>query len=408
MKCRHCGAELRLPFLDLGSAPPSNAYLTEAALHGPETWYPLRLLVCESCWLVQTEDHAGREQLFDADYAYFSSYSSSWLAHAKAYVHDMRERFQLGAHSNVVEVAANDGYLLQYVKQAGIPCYGIEPMTSTAVAARKLGIEIVERFFGVALARELVAAGRSADLTAANNVLAHVPDINDFVGGFAILLKAQGVSTFEFPHLLRMVQECQFDTAYHEHYSYLSLTAVQRIFAANGLQVFDVQELSTHGGSLRVYAQRADTGRHAMAPAVEALLARERAAGISSPGFYAGFQNEAERIKRELLEFLLQAKQAGRKVGAYGAAAKGNTLMNFAGVRPDLLPYVVDLNPAKQGKYMPGSRIPIVSEAHLRQDRPDEVLILPWNLRTEITAQLSYIREWGGRFVTAVPRLTVN
>lgn len=408
MKCRHCGTELRLPFLDLGSAPPSNAYLTEAALHGPETWYPLRLLVCESCWLVQTEDHAGREQLFDADYAYFSSYSSSWLAHAKTYVEAMRARFQLGAHSNVVEVAANDGYLLQYVKQAGIPCYGVEPTTSTAVAARKLGLEIVERFFGVALARELVAAGRSADLTAANNVLAHVPDINDFVGGFAILLKEQGVSTFEFPHLLRMVQECQFDTAYHEHYSYLSLTAVQRIFAANGLQVFDVQELTTHGGSLRVYAQRADTGRHAMAPGVEALLARERAAGISSPGFYAGFQREAERIKRELLEFLLQAKQAGRKVGAYGAAAKGNTLMNFAGVRPDLLPYVVDLNPAKQNKYMPGSRIPIVGEDHLRQDRPDEVLILPWNLRTEITAQLSYIREWGGRFVTAVPSLRVD
>jgi hypothetical protein len=408
MKCRHCGAELHLPFLDLGSAPPSNAYLSEAALRGPETWYPLRLLVCESCWLVQTEDHAGREQLFDADYAYFSSYSSSWLAHAKAYVQAMQERFKLGAQSNVVEVAANDGYLLQYVKQAGIPCYGIEPTTSTAVAARKLGIEIVERFFGVSLARELVAAGRSADLTAANNVLAHVPDINDFVGGFAILLKEQGVSTFEFPHLLRMVQECQFDTAYHEHYSYLSLTAVQRIFAANGLQVFDVQELPTHGGSLRVYAQRADTGRHAMAPAVEALLARERAAGISSPGFYAGFQREAERIKRELLEFLLQAKQAGRKVGAYGAAAKGNTLMNFAGVRPDLLPYVVDLNPAKQDKYMPGSRIPIVSEDHLRQDRPDVVLILPWNLRTEITAQLSYIREWGGRFVTAVPSLRVD
>jgi hypothetical protein len=408
MKCRHCGTELRLPFLDLGSAPPSNAYLTEAALRGPETWYPLRLLVCESCWLVQTEDHAGREQLFDADYAYFSSYSSSWLAHANAYVQAMQERFKLGAQSNVVEVAANDGYLLQYVKQAGIPCYGIEPTTSTAVAARKLGLEIVERFFGVALARELVAAGRSADLTAANNVLAHVPDINDFVGGFAILLKAQGVATFEFPHLLRMVQECQFDTAYHEHYSYLSLTAVQRIFASNGLQVFDVQELTTHGGSLRVYAQRVDSGRHALAPAVEALLARERAAGVGSPGFYAGFQREAERIKRELLEFLLQAKQAGRKVGAYGAAAKGNTLLNFAGVRPDLLPYVVDLNPAKQDKYMPGSRIPIVSEAHLRQDRPDEVLILPWNLRTEITAQLGYIREWGGRFVTAVPSLRVD
>jgi hypothetical protein len=408
MKCRHCGTELRLPFLDLGSAPPSNAYLTEAALHGPETWYPLRLLVCESCWLVQTEDHAGREQLFDADYAYFSSYSSSWLAHAKAYVQAMRERFQLGALSNVVEVAANDGYLLQYVKQAGIPCYGIEPTTSTAVAARKLGIEIVERFFGVTLARELVAAGRGADLTAANNVLAHVPDINDFVGGFAVLLKAQGVATFEFPHLLRMVQECQFDTAYHEHYSYLSLTAVQRVFAANGLKVFDVEELPTHGGSLRVYAQRADTGRHAISPAVDALLARERAAGVDSPGFYADFQREAERIKRELLEFLLQAKKDGRKVGAYGAAAKGNTLMNFAGVRPDLLPYVVDLNPAKQDKYMPGSRIPIVSEAHLRQDRPDLVLILPWNLRAEITAQLGYIREWGGRFVTAVPSLRVD
>lgn len=408
MKCRHCGTELRLPFLDLGSAPPSNAYLSEAALRGPETWYPLRVLVCESCWLVQTEDHAGREQLFDADYAYFSSFSSSWLAHAKAYVQAMHERFKLGALSNVVEVAANDGYLLQYVKQVGIPCYGVEPTTSTAEAARKLGIDIVERFFGVALARELVAAGRSADLTAANNVLAHVPDINDFVGGFAILLKEQGVSTFEFPHLLRMVQECQFDTAYHEHYSYLSLTAVQRVFAANGLKVFDVQELTTHGGSLRVFAQRADSGKHIVTPAVAEMLAREQKAGVTTPGFYSGFQNEAERIKRELLEFLLQAKKEGRKVGAYGAAAKGNTLMNFAGVRPDLLPYVVDLNPAKQDKYMPGSRIPIVSEAHLKADRPDLVLILPWNLRTEITAQLSYIREWGGRFVTAVPRLTVN
>lgn len=408
MKCRHCAQDLRLPFLDLGSAPPSNAYLSEAALHGPETWYPLRLLVCEACWLVQTEDHAGREQLFDADYAYFSSYSSSWLAHARTYVQAMRERLGLSAQSCVVEVAANDGYLLQYVREAGVPCYGIEPTASTAAAARAKGIEIVERFFGVALARELAAAGRQADLTAANNVLAHVPDINDFVGGFAVLLKAQGVATFEFPHLLRMVQECQFDTAYHEHYSYLSLTAVQRIFAANGLQVFDVEELPTHGGSLRVYAQRSDVGRRAVTPAVAALLAREQAAGMTTPAFYAGFQQEAERIKRELLEFLLQAKREGLKVGAYGAAAKGNTLMNFAGVRPDLLPYVVDLNPAKQGKYMPGSRIPIVSEDHLRRDRPDRVLILPWNLRTEITAQLAYIRAWGGRFVTAVPRLSIE
>jgi len=408
VKCRHCGDELRLPFLDLGSAPPSNAYLKAQELRGPETWYPLRLLVCETCWLVQTEDHAGREQLFSDDYAYFSSFSSSWLAHAQAYVQAMQMRYGLGAGSCVVEVAANDGYLLQYVQQAGVPCYGIEPTASTAAAARARGIEIVERFFGVALARELAAQGRQADLMAANNVLAHVPDINDFVAGFALLLKPEGVATFEFPHLLRMVQENQFDTAYHEHYSYLSLTAVQRIFAANGLQVFDVEELPTHGGSLRVLAQRSDGGRQPVGAAVSDLLAREQAAGLTAPGFYAGFQREAERVKRELLEFLLRARREGLKVGAYGAAAKGNTLLNFAGVRPDLLPYVVDLNPAKQGKYMPGSRIPIVDEDHLRQDRPDRVLILPWNLRKEITAQLAYIRDWGGRFVTAVPRLTLD
>jgi len=394
--------------LDLGSAPPSNAYLKEPDLRAPETWFPLRLLVCESCWLVQTEDHAGREALFSDDYAYFSSYSSSWLKHAQTYVTTMGGRFKLGAGSCVVEVAANDGYLLQYVQQAGVPCYGIEPTASTAAAARAKGIEIVERFFGVALARELAAQGRQADLMAANNVLAHVPDINDFVGGFALLLKDQGVATFEFPHLLRMVQEYQFDTVYHEHYSYLSLSSVQRIFQANGLKVFDVEELPTHGGSLRVFAQRADAGRRPVSAAVAALLAREQAAGMNAPGFYAGFQREAVRVKHELLEFLLRARREGLKVAAYGAAAKGNTLLNFSGVRPDLLPYVVDLNPAKQGKYMPGSRIPIVDEAHLRQHRPDRVLILPWNLGPEITTQLAYIRDWGGRFVTAVPKLQVS
>lgn len=407
MKCRHCGSELHRPFLDLGSAPPSNAYLTPAALNAPEVWYPLRLLVCDQCWLVQTEDHAGREALFSADYAYFSSFSSSWLRHAQAYVQAMQQRFGLGPQSCVVEVAANDGYLLQYVQQAGVPCYGIEPTTSTAQAARAKGLEIVERFFGAELARELAAQGRQADLMAANNVLAHVPDINDFVAGFAVLLKPAGVATFEFPHLLRMVRECQFDTAYHEHYSYLSLGSVQRIFAANGLQVIDVEQLPTHGGSLRVYAQR-QGGPHAPTPAVAALLATEQAAGMNAPTFYANFQSEALRIKRELLSFLLQAQRDGLKVAAYGAAAKGNTLLNFAGVRPDLLPYVVDLNPAKQSHCMPGSRIPIVNEAHLKADRPDRVLILPWNLREEITTQLAYIREWGGQFVTAVPRLQVS
>ena len=412
MKCRHCGQPLHLPFLDLGSAPPSNAYLTEAALRAPETWFPLRVLVCTHCWLVQTEDHAGREALFTHDYAYFSSFSSSWLAHAQAYVQAMQQRLGLNAHSCVAEVAANDGYLLQYVQAAGIPCYGIEPTASTAAAARAKGIEVVERFFGVALADELARAGRQADLIAANNVLAHVPDINDFVAGFARLLKPQGVATFEFPHLLRMVQGCQFDTAYHEHYSYLSLTAVQRIFAANGLTVIDVEALPTHGGSLRVFAARADAAQHPQATPegaarVQQVLAEEATAGMLEPHFYSDFQAQAIRIKRELLTFLLQCQAQGLTVGAYGAAAKGNTLLNFAGVRPDLLPYVVDKNPAKQGQYLPGTRIPIVDEAHLRAHQPDRVLILPWNLRDEVVAQLCHVRDWGGQFVVAVPQLEV-
>ncbi len=354
---------------------------------------------------MQTEDHAGREALFTEDYAYFSSFSSSWLAHAQAYVRAMHARLGLTTQSYVVEVAANDGYLLQYVQAAGIPCYGVEPTASTARAARAKGIETLERFFGVALAEELAAEGRQADLMAANNVLAHVPDINDFVAGFARLLKPQGVATFEFPHLLRMVQGCQFDTAYHEHYSYLSLTAVSRIFAANGLAVFDVEELSTHGGSLRVFAQRLDSGRRPVEPAVAALLGVERDAGILSAKFYDQFQLQPSRIVRELLSFLITQANAGRKVAAYGAAAKGNTLLNFAGVRPHLLPYVVDKNPAKQGKFLPGSRIAVVDEARLRADQPDYVLILPWNLKTEVMEQLAYVRAWGGQFVTAVPHL---
>jgi len=405
MKCRHCHAPLTLSFLDLGTAPPSNAYRTAAQLRQPEMWYPLRLLVCESCWLVQTEDYAGRDALFTEDYAYFSSYSSTWLDHVQRYVAAMVARFDLNAQSLVVEVAANDGYLLQYVHQAGIPCLGIEPTASTAAAARAKGLTIIERFFGVDLADELAAQGRQADLMVANNVLAHVPEINDFVAGFTRLLKPNGVATFEFPHLLRMVEGCQFDTAYHEHYSYLSLTTVTRIFAANGLTVFDVEELPTHGGSLRVHAQRSDTGQQALRPAVTELLAREAAAGVTTAAFYQGFQEQAERVKNDLLRFLLDAKREGKRVAAYGAAAKGNTLLNFAGIRPDLLPYVVDKNPAKQGKYLPGSRIPIVTEDHLAADRPDFVLILPWNLKEEVMAQLAYVRKWNARFVTAIPTL---
>lgn len=408
MKCRHCDSELQLPFLDLGSAPPSNAYLTNETLNAPEVWYPLRILVCEQCWLVQTQDHAGREALFTSDYAYFSSYSTTWLAHARDYVQQMIHRFQLGPSSRIVEVAANDGYLLQYVKAAGIPCYGIEPTASTAAAARAKGIDIIEGFFGMELAEQLAQAGKSADLMAANNVLAHVPDINDFVAGFTRLLTPQGLATFEFPHLLRMVQENQFDTAYHEHYSYLSLTAVERIFTANGLTIFDVETLPTHGGSLRLFAQRSATGQQPTTARVTHMLNQEARAGITSPGFYQAFQHRAEQVKNELLHFLIQTRQQGKTIAAYGAAAKGNTLLNFAGIRPDLLPYVVDKNPAKQGKYMPGSRIPIVDEAHLKKHRPDLILILPWNLREEVMAQLAYVREWGGEFVTAVPNMSVS
>ncbi len=406
-QCRHCGHSLDKVFLDLGSAPPSNAYVSHENLQGPEIWFPLRVLVCDRCWLVQTEDYAGREKLFNDEYAYFSSFSSSWLAHSEQFVESIVKRLSLTAQSCVVEVAANDGYLLQYVQSRSIPCYGIEPTASTAAAARAKGLQVEEDFFGVALAEQLVMAGRQADLTIANNVLAHVPAINDFVQGFAKLLKPQGVATFEFPHLLRMVQECQFDTAYHEHFSYLSLNSVCTIFKANGLAVFDIEELSTHGGSLRVYAQRTDSGQHSLSPKVTDILSRELEAGLLTTTRYTEFNRQPPKIARELLTFLINLANQGKSVGAYGAAAKGNTLLNYAGVRPHLLPYVVDLNPTKQNKFMPGSHIPIVPEEHLKQHRPDYVLILPWNLREEIVTQLSYIREWGGQFVTAIPSLRV-
>ncbi|MBI5024576.1 MAG: class I SAM-dependent methyltransferase [Candidatus Omnitrophica bacterium] len=405
MKCRHCAAELSLNFVDLGNAPPSNAYLTVDKLNAPEKWFPLKVKVCSSCWLVQIEDYPDSAELFSADYAYFSSYSSTWLAHAQRFVKDMRERFNLDAASRVVEVAANDGYLLQYVKAAGIPCLGIEPTKSTASAARQKGIDIVEGFFGVRLARKLSDEGKQADLTAANNVLAHVPDINDFVSGFAVLLKPDGVAIFEFPHLLQLVAQNQFDTVYHEHFSYLSLTAVNRIFEKNGLFIFDAAELSTHGGSLRVFACRADSKRCKQSERVLEILSREKSAGMTTVEYYAGFQGKTDKVKNDFLVFLIDAWKRGKKVVGYGAAAKGNTLLNYAGVRFDLLSFVVDKSPAKQGKYLPGSRIPIVDESRIRTFRPDCVVILPWNLKEEIMAQLSYIRDWGGKFVTAVPRL---
>ncbi len=407
MKCRHCASELTLPLVDLGSAPPSNSYLTARTLHAPEKWFPLRVLVCEQCWLAQTEDFAQSDELFDANYAYFSGFSTSWLTHSERYVVDMTALLGLNADSHVVEVAANDGYLLQYVLARGIPCTGVEPTASTAAAARAKGIPIVEEFFGLRLAQQLAGQGKRADLTAANNVLAHVPDINDFVAGFAVLLKDNGVATFEFPHLLRLLAETQFDTIYHEHFSYLSLTAVQRIFRTNGLDVFRVDELPTHGGSMRVFAQRSESGKRAIEASVGAMLTQEAASGMLQSEHYRNFQARTDRIKHQLMQFLLDAQREGKTVAAYGAAAKGNTLLNYAGIRPDLVAFVADRNPAKQGKCMPGSRIPIVDENALKAARPDYILIFPWNLRAELTQQLAYVKDWGGKLVTAVPNLQI-
>ncbi len=405
VNCRHCRTPLELVFVDLDESPPSNSYLTD--VNRPENSYPLRVLVCESCWLVQTEDFAEADEFFASTYAYFSSYSTTWLAHAKAYVDDMAERFELDENSQVVEVAANDGYLLQYVAERGIPCLGVEPTLSTAEAAREKGIEVVNEFFGVDLAERLVAAGHQANLTAANNVLAHVPDINDFAGGFATLLKPDGVSTFEFQHLVPLVDECLFDTIYHEHYSYLSLTAVEAILATNGLMVFDVAEIPTHGGSLRVFAQRSDTGDRSRTAAVDELLARESAAGVNTVDYYRGFQSRVDAIRQGLLDFLAKAEADDKSVAAYGAAAKGNTLLNYSGVGSDQIQFVVDANPHKQGLYLPGSHVPIVDEDHLKATRPDYVLVLPWNLLDEISRQLRYIGDWGGRLLRAVPTITI-
>jgi SAM-dependent methyltransferase len=406
MKCRHCQTELQDTFIDLGFSPPSNAYLKAEDLRRPETYYPLKVMVCRQCWLVQTEDYTHYDQLFDTEYAYFSSTSTTWLEHAARYVDMIAARLALGAKSLVVELAANDGYLLQYVQQKGIPCLGVEPTKSTADAARAKGIPIVEEFFGVALGKRLRESHGAADLIAANNVLAHVPDINDFVGGMAALLAPQGTVTVECPHLLNLIAQSQFDTIYHEHFSYLSLVAVERVMRSQGLRVYDVEELPTHGGSLRIYACHIDAGIQAT-PAVAAMLAREREFGLEDIGAYAGFQHKAEEIKAQLLAFLLEQKRLGKKVLAYGAAAKGNTLLNYSGVHPDLLPLVADAAPSKQDKYMPGSHIPIVSPQRLLQERPDVVLILPWNIKDEVAQQLAEIRNWGGRFAIAVPQLQV-
>lgn len=406
MNCRHCGAMLHHTFLDLGFSPPSNAYLRAEDLCRPERYFPLKTCVCNQCWLVQTEDYAQADELFSPDYAYFSSTSSGWLAHAQGYAQAITHRLGLGCDSFVIEVASNDGYLLRNFVSAGIPCLGIEPTASTAAAAEAAGVPVLREFFGESLARRLAGDGHQADLIVGNNVYAHVPDINDFTRGLAAALKPGGTITLEFPHLLRLMQNNQFDTVYHEHFSYLSIHTVLRIFEMAGLRIYDLEELPTHGGSVRVYGCH-QAAAFAQMPAVERVLQKEIEGGLLDLAVYRAFQEKADRVKDDLLCFLLEQKRQGMTVAAYGAAAKGNTLLNYAGVKPDLLAFVCDAALAKQGKYLPGSHIPILAPEVLAERLPDYVLILPWNIADEVRMQNRHLAERGVRFVTAVPQLEV-
>jgi SAM-dependent methyltransferase len=407
MKCRHCHTELEHVFLDLGYAPPSNAYLSKEALRAPETTFPLKLYVCDHCWLVQTEDYAEADELFSGDYAYFSSTSQGWLQHAARYTQSITKRLGLSKDSFVIEVASNDGYLLKNFVAAGIPCLGIEPTDSTAEAAEKIGVPVLREFFGVATATNLANSGKRADLICGNNVYAHVPDINDFTQGLSIALKEGGTVNLEFPHLMRLLEQNQFDTVYHEHFSYLSLTAVSSIFAQANLRVFDIEELPTHGGSLRIY------GCHLSDPritelSVSKMLEKEIKFGLKNLDVYQKFQQKADKVKNDFLYFLIEQKRAGKSVAAYGAAAKGNTLMNYAGIKHDLMEFVCDAAPSKQGKYMPGSHISILPPAELAKRKPDWVIILPWNIADEVLQQQQkQVAAWGGKFVIAVPELKV-
>ena len=406
MKCRHCGEPLIYTFLDLGYAPPSNAYIKTEDLCKPEIYYPLKIKVCDQCWLVQTEDYAEADSLFTSDYAYFSSTSSGWLAHAEKYSAQMINDFFLDSHSFVIEVASNDGYLLKNFVKAGIPCLGIEPTTSTADAAEKLGIPVVREFFGENLGLRLACEEKQADLIAGNNVYAHVPDINDFTLGLKAALKPNGIITLEFPHLMNLIKHAQFDTVYHEHFSYLSLQTVNRIFLNAGLRVWHVEKCSTHGGSLRVYGCHLNAVRKTKI-SVQNILQEEVNSGLSNLQTYLGFQPRADKIKDDLLTFLIDKKRDGKKIAAYGAAAKGSTLLNYAGVKPDLISFVCDAALAKQGKLMPGSHIPILQPSELMNHDLDYVLILPWNIAAEVQKQNMGLKEKGVKFFTAVPELSI-
>lgn len=413
MHCRFCNTELEHVFIDLVNSPASNSFLTKDQLNEPETFFPLKVFTCHNCFLVQVDEYKKSNAIFDSDYVYFSSYSTSWLAHAREYTELMTERFGLNENSQVIEIASNDGYLLQYFKERNIPVMGIEPTANTAEVAMNKGIKTIVEFFGVDLADRLRNHWDvKADLLLGNNVLAHVPDIVDFVKGMKILLADTGVITMEFPHLMHLVDNNQFDTIYHEHFSYLSFQTVKKIFEAQGLEMFDVEEIPTHGGSLRIYGRHQSVGhdmnqKTPISPNVEALLKKEEKKGMTSLAYYENFQQKALKVKLNTTSFLIEQKRTGKKVAAYGAAAKGNTLLNYCGIKNDLIDFVVDANPNKQNKWLPASHIPVKNEDHLKEQKPDFVIILPWNLKEEITAQLSYIKEWGGKFVIPIPELQV-
>jgi len=407
MNCRFCGTPLKHEFIDLVNAPPSNSFLTREQLNEPEVFFPLRLFVCEKCFLVQIDEYKKSSDIFNTEYAYFSSYSSTWLDHAKKYVEMITERLRLNDAAHVIEIASNDGYLLQYFLQKQIPCLGIEPSANTAQVAKEKGIDTLEEFFSADLAEKLSQKGKKADLIIGNNVLAHVPDINDFVKGLKIALKSGGVITMEFPHLKKLVENNQFDTIYHEHFSYLSLATTKRILETNSLDICDVEELPTHGGSLRIYVKHTEDMSRTISFRTLKLLERERSKGMGRIDFYLDFQKRANHAKYKLLDFLIQQKRLGKQVIAYGAAAKGNTLINFCGIKSDLIAYAVDASPHKQGKFLPGSHIPVVSEASIKASKPDYILVLPWNIKEEIIEQLQYVRGWGGQFVIPIPDLTL-
>ena len=407
MVCRFCKNEIAHVFIDLLNAPASNSFLTNEQFNEPETYYPLKVFTCNNCFLVQVDEYKKSDDIFNNEYVYFSSFSTTWLQHAKEYTAKMINRFDFNTVSQIIEIASNDGYLLQYFAQQNIPVLGIEPTKNTAEAAEKKGIKTITDFFGKNLANELTGKGIKADLLLGNNVLAHVPDIVDFVGGMKILLAQHGVITMEFPHLLQLIENSQFDTIYHEHFSYLSFYTVKQIFENAGLELFDVEELPTHGGSLRIYARHTEDTSKPISETVNQLLKKEISKGINDLNYYSSFQMKAEKVKLDLLDFLIAQKRSGKKVAAYGAAAKGNTLLNYCGIKNDLIDFVVDANPNKQNKFLPGSHIPVVNESILKQKTPDYVVIFPWNIKDEIQNQLSYIKEWEGKFVTAIPDLKI-